>query len=47
MCEIVQLLDGFNNELREVHLPVQYYLEMEDYVTGLDCLRWYLRFVVS
>ena len=41
----VQLLDGFNDELREVYLPVQYYLEMEDYKAGLKYLRWYQKIV--
>jgi len=41
----VQLLDGFNDELRQRFIPTQYYLEMEDYKAGLDYLRWYLKVV--
>lgn len=37
----VQILDGYNDELREVYIPVQYYLQMENYTAGLDYLRWY------
>jgi len=41
----VQLLDGYNDELREVYIPVQHYLEMEDYKAGLKYLRWYQKIV--
>ena len=41
----VQLLDGYNDELGEVYLPVQYYLQMEDYKAGLKYLRWYQKIV--
>jgi hypothetical protein len=37
----LQLLDGYNDELREVYLPIQYYLQMEEYKAGLKYLRWY------
>ncbi|HPT73108.1 MAG TPA: hypothetical protein PLE74_12610, partial [Candidatus Cloacimonadota bacterium] len=41
----VQLLDGYNDELREVYLPIQYYLKLDDYKTGLKYLRWYQKIV--
>lgn len=41
----LQLLDGYNDELREVYLPIQYYLQMEDYKAGLKYLRWYQKIV--
>ena len=39
----VQLLDGYNDELRQVYIPTQLYLQMEDYAAGLDYIRWYLK----
>ena len=41
----LQLLDGYNDELREVYLPIQYYLQLEDYKAGLKYLRWYQKIV--
>ena len=41
----LQLLDGYNDELREVYIPVGYYLQMEDYKAGLKYLRWYQKIV--
>lgn len=41
----VQLLDGYNDELREVYLPIKYYLQMADYKAGLKYLRWYQQIV--
>lgn len=41
----VQLLDGYNDELREVYLPIKYYIQMADYKAGLNYLRWYQKIV--
>ena len=41
----VQLLDGFNDELRQRFIPTQLYIQMEDYKAGLDYIRWYLKVV--
>ena len=41
----VQLLDGYNDEQRQVYIPAGLYLQMEDYAAGLDYLRWYVKVV--
>lgn len=41
----VQLLGGFSGELMQVYIPMQHYLQLEDYKAGLDYFRWYLNVI--